>query len=150
MSFDAELIPAAVITAIVFLDRFLGCLKRVVRSVEGGVKQKRFVLANGFFKELNSEVSDGVRCIEGTAVECRGNIPLLSIESKRVVSGEKVGGARQMPPVALETKVSRLLAEVPLTDHSSEIPCVGKHFRDSSTAAQLGAAGLIAVKSGQQ
>ena len=55
-----------------------------------------------------------------------------------------------MAPVALETKIGRLLAEVPLADHSSEIPRIGKHFRDGSTAAQLGAAGLVAVKSGQQ
>ena len=55
-----------------------------------------------------------------------------------------------MAPIALEAKIGRLLAKVPLTDHGREIPRIGKHFGDSSAAAQLSAAGLVAVKSGQQ
>jgi len=143
-------IPAGVVAAVVFPHRVLGGLKRVVWGVERRVKEEGFVPARGFFKELQSEVDDGMRRVEWAAIEGLGDLPFLAVEAEGVVAGKVVRGPRKMSPIALEPEVGGLFAEVPLADHGGEVTRTGKHFRDGGAATEARAAGLVTVESGQQ
>ena len=105
MSLDAQLIPATVVYAIIFFDLTLRCLQGVMRSIEGRVEQEGLLLGGRFIQELESVISDGIRGVERAPVECFRNFPFFAVETKGVVTGEEVGRAGQMPPIALEAKI---------------------------------------------
>ena len=81
-----------------------------MRRVERHVEQERILLHSHFIEKLKREIAHRMRGVKSPAVQFRRHLVRFAVESKRIVAREKIARTGKMPPIALETKICRLLA----------------------------------------
>ena len=69
-------------------------LQWVMGRIERDVHQKRLVGGNAFVDEFDGEIRNRMRGIEGTPIKRFGYIIMFTVIAKRIISNEKVSGAR--------------------------------------------------------
>ena len=106
----AQGIPAGVVGTVPFFYIFLRRVQRVMRRVERHVEQERILLHSHFIEKLQREIAHRMRGVKSPAVQFRRHLIRFAVESKRIVAREKIARTGKMPPIALETKICRLLA----------------------------------------
>ena len=67
-------------------------------------------------------------CLERFSIQIFGNGPTISIQPKGIISSEEVAGTAEMPEIALESEICRLLLKVPFPGHRGEVAGVAKHL----------------------
>ena len=99
-----------------------------MRSIESDIKIPRVSVPAGFFEEVERVIDFCHGCVKGLVVECFGHLPRFPVEAEGVVSSEKVAGTAEMPEIALEAEIGRLLLKVSFSGHGGEVAGVAKHL----------------------
>ena len=144
------LVPAFGVAALVLSIVFRECVKRGMGSVESDIQIEWFIRLASFIEKVEGEVDIGNGSVKGLIVEHGGDVPLLTIEPKRVVTFEEVAGAAEVSEVTIETKVGRFTIEVPLASHRSEIAGVAKDFSGCDSMGKADVASGDAVLTGEK
>ena len=142
----AHRIPTVVESTGVLFHILLFRLERIVRSVEGDVREEWLFCVECFIDELRRPVDIG---IGGVKVVAKVR-PWFTVQTKRVVAGEEVGCPREVPPVPHEATIRWLTLQVPLSGHDREIAGGPHGLRDGKGSAKLLVARLFAVLPCQQ
>ena len=106
----AQGIPAGVVGTVPFFYIFLRGVQWIMRRVERHVEQERILLRCHLIEKLKREIAHRMRSVKSPAVQFRRHLVGFAVKSKRIVAREKIARTGQMPPIALETKICRLLA----------------------------------------
>ena len=121
-------------------------MKGCVWSIKSKVEVKGIPGLSRFLQKLEGKIN-----VRDSGIEIGfRDIPMFSVKSESGVAFEKVAGAAEMSPVALETKVSGLLFEMPLPGHGGEVTGFLKDFSRSDSVSKGDIACCNTVLSGEK
>ena len=120
-----------------------------MRRVERHVEQERILLRRHFIEKLQRKIAHGVRGVKAPSIELLRHVVFFAIETKCIVAREKIARTGKVSPVALETKIRRLLAQVPFANHRRGIARLAQHLRNRCPPTEAPAASLVAIKTCQ-
>ena len=91
-----------------------------------------------------------MRGVEWPPIKHLRHLKFLAVVPEGIIAREKITRPGKVPPVALEPKIGRLLAQVPLAHHVGGISSRAQNFGDGGATTQAGASRLVAIKPGEQ
>ena len=117
-----------------------------VWSIESEIEIKGILSLPRFVEKLEGEINV---CDSGIEIGFR-DTPMFSVKSESRVAFEKVAGAAEMSPVALESKVGWLLFKMPLPGHGGKVTRFLKDFSRSDSVSKGDIACCNTVLSGEK
>ena len=90
-------IPTFGVSAFVLSVVFRKRVQRSMRSIKGDVEVERLLRLAGFTEKINGKVYVSNRGVEGLVMKNGGDVPLLAIQTERVITFKKLQAPLRCP-----------------------------------------------------